>query len=651
MIKELANFTENIPEEFKNIGPRPKEGVHILVKKKVENHTSEIDMNDFEYEIYSKKTKTDPSDFLERCKTLHQNAWCINTNKCFDLPTKAIHTCSPFCVAFKREHLVGGEKYKKNEGRKAQIYDRFDTYFEKAFDLFENEENKEPFIVFKQFFTHNHFSDIINSIEQSNTEKRINLLSQIEELKNSLKNSSDKPTKERLKDHIADIEQQLIKIKELEDSDYILFYLNMPLEAYKKAHKSYLDDKLFNTDAYNTSPNEENLIFGTSNFQNSYNGNMPFLIHQTASFDISGRISNIEARLLNEFQKLLPNKTLPRPLPVFIFKEELQNEMIRIFKESGFKMGYKEIIQKLIGEHQEDIGNYYLLFWQNTKDGIVFKDFDFVSRFEYKVDINILNYFEIKQKDSKENKYYPPIKNIFDFENLVFKQLLQNKYHRLNYFEDMNKDDYFQLDRTFVSYSKYRKAVYDFVYKSQRQAIQLEAFNEMVFNGILDDLKNTNEYGIKEKLNIWYSLYEMFNPNKNETKMASRLKEYQDFVGQLITSEIPPEKATDKQFAFAAGQVIMYILDKSKSSDTSFQLLEPYLQQAECAKFKENMANDFARYKHENFSRNFERAASFVLSYETNANLKHLLPEILSGVFANNQLYSSKNNPKTTENE
>ena len=122
--------------------------------------------------------------------------------------------------------------------------------------------------------------------------------------------------------------------------------------------------------------------------------------------------------------------------------------------------------------------------------------------------------------------------------------------------------------------------------------------------------------------------------------MVNKLKEYQDFVAAIIDHE-PLTDITDEKFAFAAGQVIDYILSKSKSADTSYNLLEPYLQQSKCEEFKRAIANDFGRYKHENFSKNFEKVAAFVLSYETSANLKHLLPQLLSGVFSKNQLFST----------
>ena len=302
-----------------------------------------------------------------------------------------------------------------------------------------------------------------------------------------------------------------------------------------------------------------------------------------------------------------------------------------------------DAVQKLVEDNADDIDNYYLLFWQNTKDGIVFKDFDFVTSFEYSISkdkpLAILNLFEIKEKGGKDYKHYPVIHNIFDFEQQIMKPFIQSKYLRVDYFGDLNKDDYTKLDLTFCSLSRYRKAIYDYVYKSQRNTIDGHIFDEMVFNAIKDDIKNNNDYGIKEKLNIWYSLYEYFN-TKNKINMVNKLKDYQNFVAAILADDTLTD-ITDEKFAFAAGQVINYILSKSKSADKSYNLLEPYLQQSKCVEFKRAIANDFGRYKHENFSKNFEKVAAFVLSYETSANLKQLLPQILSGVFSKNQLFST----------
>ncbi|MEZ4912097.1 MAG: hypothetical protein R2774_14695 [Saprospiraceae bacterium] len=649
MIKEIVNFTKNLSEEFQNEGVKPKEGMHILIKVKNEDGQLSIDTDNYQYEIFSKKMKEE-TPFIERCKFLSQNAWCIDTNKCFDLPTKAIHSCSPYMVAFKREHLSGGEKYLENQGKnKTQITERFNTYFEKAQALFSTEDEKLKNQVFQFFFTHKIFQQMLDVINEQNLMKTQALFKNLEIEKETLRNTKEKEEKEIIKLRCTQIEESMLAFKSLDNSDYIVFYLDKNIEEYKTVHSKYLREKLFNTEKFNTIPNEEGIVFGTSNYMNSFNSNMPFLSHQTASFEITGRISNTDAKALYDFDDILRRGTLPKPLPLFIYKEELQLEMITLFKESGYKMGFVEMVENLWDTYKDDFKNYYFLYWQNTKDGIVFSDFDFVSQFEYQYKSEIYNLFNIKEKGSKEKEsrllQYPKISTIFEFEKSVFKSLLQSKYLRLDYFSELKSDDYESLNNTFQAYAKYRKAVYDFVYKSRRQSIDAHIFTDMVFSHIKDDIKNNNEYSVKDKLNIWFSLYEQFDQNKNNNvTMASKLKDYQDFVSKLAVGQADLDKAQDSHFAFAAGQVIEYVIQKSKTDNKSYQLLEPYLQQAKCNEFKRALANDIARYKHainDNETR-FKNVCAFVQTYDTDRNLKEVLPEILAGVFAKNEFYSSQ---------
>ena len=642
MIKEIVKFMELLPEDFKTIGSQPKDGLHIEMKIQINSdNVCSIDTDNFTYEMYSSKKK-ESSLFLDKCKIRHQNAWCIDTNKCFDLPTKAIHSCSPYMVAFKRDHLRGGDKFIENEKlKKSQIYDRFSDYFRKALSLIGDNMENGIYDVYKYFFVRDQFSHILDLIESEQTKKRLDIIDKIELKKALEKTESDKRKKENIRNEIKSLEQLLDKVRPLSMSDYIIFYLDVPIDQYVSAQENYLMARLFNTDEYNTEPDGNNLVYGTSNFLNGFNNKMPFLMHQTASFDITGRISNVEAKLLYEFTKLLPNINLQSPLPLFVYEEELEQQMIAIIKDSESKIKFKDLIMSIVTEHKRDLGNYYLLFWQNTKDGLVFRDFDFVSKFEFelKEKLKIENYFEVGQKDGKELKFYPSITNVFQLEQVVLQPLIHNKFHNLNYFSDLTKDGYEEFDGTFQSYAKYRKTVYDYIYKSQRGVIDEHVFYEMIFNAIKDDLKLGYSDSLKEKLNIWYSVQHIFN-QKNKEPMGDKLKDYQSFVTELVSDEGTQREASDSDFAFTAGMVIKYIINKSQAADTSYQLLEPYLQQSRCSELKKAITRDFARYKHEKFSRRFDRAASFVLSYETDTNLKNLLPQILSGVFAKNQLYS-----------
>ena len=645
MIKELVNFSESLSEDFKSLGKKPKDGLHILLQIKDDGEINTA-TNLILFEYYSQKMD-EISPFLKKCLRLQESAWMLDTNKCLDTITRAIHSCSPFSVAIKRDNLIGGKNYeKRKEEGKNLVYDSLENYFEKAAELLGEEEDglvKNVAQSFASLFINDSWQIILNDIENQRAAQYELLQSKIENLKEKHKETKDKVDKALIKENIDNLEQEALKFQSLSDAEYIIFYVDLDIEYYKTTHGRYLDERLFNTAQYNTKPNSEGLIYGTSNFMNTFNTKMPFLMHQSATFDIPNRISNSDAKALFEFESVLKNRTLPNPLPVFVYKSELEKEVIALYSEG--KRNFRDIVSSLYQSYKDDFQNYYLLNWSNTREGIVFNDFDFVPKFDYELksgeSIPISNFFEIRSKENKGLKYYGELINVFELEDRVFKNLIQNKYHRVNYFSDFKTDEYERMPLTFLSFSKYRKAIYDYVYKSNRNAIGGKEFDELIFNSILDDFKNVNEYGIKNKLNYWYSLYNFFH--KKNINMASKLKEYQDFVSDLIEEKADLETASDAHFAFAAGQVIYYLLSKSKTEDTSFRLMEPYLQKTNCKALQENIADDFARYKHENFSRNFENVAAFVLSYETDQNLKRLQPQLLSGLFANNQLFSNIN--------
>ncbi|GGW36669.1 hypothetical protein [Arenibacter certesii] len=647
MLKELINFTNSLPDNFKSLGAMPKEGLHILLQVDDKGNLN-IKSENIQFGFYSKKLKDELSAVLEKCKRLQENAWCVNTNKCFDLPMKAIQSCSPICVAFKKEHIQGGVKYKSNLDKgKPQIQERFSDYFDKAESMLtEDEILKKASLNFQTFFLNKSWEIVLNDIKNQRDAQFQILSNKVEALKERQKSVSDKTEKDSLKQQITDAQTQMTHFQPLTDSDYILFYLDFPLETYKTTHGKYLGDKLFNTDKYNTDPNEEGLIYGTNDFQNGYNANMPFLMHQTATFDITGRISNLEAKALYEFSNVLPRKNLPNPLPIFIFNEEFKKKVIAAYSEK--RISFTEIVKELYNVYKDDFRNYYLLNWSNTQNGIVFNDFDFVSQFQFEVGgtnkwLHIENLFNLYE-DGKP-KHYPIITDIFHLEEKVLKYLVRNKYHKVDYFSDFKKEDYASRDFTFLSFCKYRKAIYDYVYKSNRATIHGKQFDELVFNGIKDDLHNSSEHGIKNKLNIWYSLHNYFHKSNTKTNntMANKLKEHQNFVATLIEETAETALATDNDFAFAAGQVIYYLINKSKSEDNSLRLLEPYLQKSNCREFQLTITKDLERYKHEKFSRNFSKVAAFVLAHNTEENVKNLHPELLSGLFSDNQLYSNNN--------
>lgn len=611
MIKELVQFTNSLDSEMKAIGMLPKEGLHILLR--YENTDGQLSISkDFQYEWFSKK-KTVLSSFLKKSAALSQLAWMVNTNKCFDLPAKGIHSCSPYCLAFKRESIKGGAKFMD---AKAKLYERVNGYFNKAAELLEDDSEKEKIKVFR---------DALNSEEKMHF-----YLDRIPEYKT------------------------------LKDAEYIVFYLEVEPEKYKMVNARYLTDKLFNTNDYNKKVNGN--IYGTSDFFNGYPTKKPYLTHQSASFDIASRISADEARSLFDFQDIIGRNILPKPLPIFIHADEIvqkgkrsiQESSIQLFKNEaaqGKRIGYKEIIESLYDDYQNELGNYYLLFYDR---GII-KDFDFVPKFEYLLKDEEAKPWKIQELFEGNNS--STISNVFQLQQAVLLSVFNNALitktktgdFQYKYFDEIDSK-YCKSAVTFLLVMQYRKAFYDFIYKSKRQAVTQAMFTAILQASIvedirLDEIKNgyhTQDRSIRGKMNIWFSLSENYNLNniKPTTTMASKLQEHQEFIVKLTKGE--STITSNDEYAFTVGQVIYYLLVKSKSGDRSYKRLEPFMQQVHSKELNKAISRMFDSYKHENFSANFRNPFAEIMDYETTANVRDFMPTILAGIFSKNALFSDK---------
>lgn len=646
MIKELINFTKNLDENLKNLAYKPSKGLHVLVSF---NESQQIFLKGYIYYNGDDELSEELSAILlfER----YSSYISMNQQGKFD-KAKKIHSASPFSFAF--NFSLGNSKDEIENQLKKEIENKTNTKFEdkshssekriemnlllnenikkykieevkksvanyfscaKRLCLTENEVEFEPqLIVFEQFCTDTLWQILPTMVMQKNISKK----KEVQEF----------------------VEVPILP--ELKDKDYIRVYLeSIPTKIWKIAYEKYYQGE-YPINKYNE-----------NDFISVFPDKKPFMSHQTATFQ-TFKVNGIDAAILKQLKDIFSSKTkiISKPLPLFIYKDELQRNLISLYNENR-TLSYSEIITALWQNHKEDFSNYYLIQWYKGDD-IVFQDFEFVSKFEFEFDVQIENLFEISDKGNGLI-HYPKIQNVFQLEKIVFGKLIGHKiYGNIDYFKelkDIKSNAYESMNLTYQSFTKYRKAVYDFVYKSKRQGIDEYIFTDMVFSHIKDDLKQNNGFSIREKLNIWFSLFEKFKHNnqENEVTMASQLKSYQKFVAQLSMGKVDVDNATDKEFAFAAGQVIDYLLGKSQAQDKSYQLLEPYLQQAKCQEFKRAIANDIARYKHaiNDGETRFKSVCDFVLTYDTMVNMKELMPEILAGAFSKCQFFhkdEDKNN-------
>jgi len=635
MIKELINFTENLISDIPNIMEwkvTPSKGLHVFID--IDEKGNWINRN-FEkgkdYDYYD--GKNNEINLWKDCIKYQSISDYITMNKVqkFDSKQK-IHSCSPFAVAFnfnfneadmaeygikkwtKKDKPTEDEKLANEnamrEKRILVVKERLADYQKNAVKMFFND--KVEFSKEQESFYAN-FESILNEI--SSLPEYVNL---------SVK-------------------------------DYIRISLrSVPFDKQAEFYANYLQGEIFN---------DEKLSFkdlGVVGFKTGFPDKKPFLKHKTAPFikGVNYRFSREEALMLDNFGKLAKRKCLPNPLPIVIDKTELNNEVVKIFNEEATPPKYKELLERLFDKSNlSHLSNFYLINYTNTTSGLAFNDVDFVPMFQYrfksKLTVQNLTFAGFKEELFKDEI----IESLFDFERIVIKEIFNNSLVKIkdnkftvSYFGDIDPQYISGGDVMYQMIMKYRNAIYNYIYKSSLNSITNLMFDDMLYHSILsniqgDEIKGKLEWNnnIKKKLNIWFSLYHQFNLNQKTNNMASKVPELTSKIRSIAKGEGIIE--TPEEFAFGAGQIVSYLIDRSEASNKTYAMLEPYLQKVKSNHLQDAIAQTVAMYKHDIgiYKGKFEQLASNVLTDDFNTEMKPLLKFFLAGCFSPCVIYEKNN--------
>lgn len=628
MIREIINFTKGLLEEYPEVmqwNVTPNGGLYVFVHLD-ENGKWNCDNLVYGKDFFYIGENYNIDKHVELAKKYEEQVRRVGTsmNKVLD-KKKQIFSCSPFAVTFKKKSFSN----EKLEGKGVnKIIKLLPGYFNSARLLCKDNEVK---------------------IQQS---KKFEIACEcvlifLSNLRRTLEGES------------------ISIINEMKDDEYVNIFLeNISFDAYIESHNKYLKDRLFNSNDYNKEMSGD--IYGLSGFLNGLNSKKIFLSHKTGLMHdgINGRITSEEAFYLNQFETLIINGTLPNPLPIVIDKNEINGRIVSIFNENK-KKRYRDIIKDLFdGKYVQNLSDYYLLNYSKKKN-IIINDIDFVPLFRYHFIplITIYNVFEVGKKKDNDSFVCEPdivLSNVFDFERIVLKEIFNNALIMENdkglnsrYFDDIDPKYVKGGDLIYQLIIKYRKAFYDYIYKSEQNILNQTMFDEMMFISILSNLRTDEikglfylNYPIRKKLNIWFSLYEMFNNsnNINSKVMISKVSELLKKMTAISKGESIIE--TPEEFAFAAGQLVSYLIDRSVASNKTYSMLEPYLQKAKSGHLQDAIANTISIYKHDisTYKGAFQQLASNILTCDGNIDMKPLLKYFLAGCFSQCVIYLKKDN-------
>jgi len=696
MIKEIVKFTEQIYKDIPEISSwniKPSEGLHIFLKMDIER-----DFCPYDTFYYTKKNETDEESLIrEKTKKYESNGRRIGTtmNKAFH---KKFFACNPFIISFKKKtfselSLNDFEDFMETakEVSKLTIYEGkiADTFVKECFRIKEREIKKFTITlevekkVKKQISLEKKEEKVFSLLKDNDY---INFYlecfpnEQNEVIETDFKKYYEKYLNQ--KGFNQDIEEYKIgEINNENETEFVFF--NELFEKQKDAKGKLITkkNKPIYTDEFidKFKGFEQQNSLGISDYLNGLNGKKPYLEHKTAIFQkgISQYIDGNTAMALFKFEQLISvNRILPNPLPIMIWSDNFNNskkeeiieqdlflkeykEKIKPIKDKEIRIGFTEILRNIFEKNNAfKLSNFYLFNFAGGK----LRDFDFIEEFQYDIigDLKIKAIFNDDKKTFKNED----IKNIYDFERKIVMPIFdkglvgeykleetidkEKKEHKgliFKYFDDLKDKDY--KGSMFLLIIKYRKAFYDFIYKSKKDALNASIIQEILSVGLLDDIrldeyrngKHSNKYKIYKKLNIWFSLYDYFlTNNKNET-MASKIDQFKDDFMEIIKGNRSLQDGEDELFAYTAGQVVHYIQSKTKSADKSYARLEPFLNKNGATEFKATLREEFAKYKHERYSNEFNNPFAQVNVYPLSRNMKDLLPFFLGGYFSKNLLF------------
>ena len=629
MIREIINFTKDIIEDCPDIMQRnlkPNGGLYIFVDMdEAGNWVNRNGVYGQDY-LYLKADDSESPISISTITAFEEEVKRVGTmmNKVLDKSSQ-IFSCSPYAVVFKKKSLAN-EKILGIKGEK--ICKLLPFYFENARKLCPLEEQRQ--IVDFEAICGLTLNGLENFTREQSDEKRI------------------------------------ILIDQLKDDEYISIYLrSVPLNDYKKAHDCYLKDKLYNKGEFNKTVN--GILYGVSDFLNGLNTKKLFLVHRTACMDegLCGRIMFEDALLLDKFQSLILRKVLPNPLPIAVNQRE-NKLFLKLFHENETPLSYRELIKSLFEQHEiKELSEFYLLNYSKAKD-IVINDIDFVPMFRYYFDTPLLienvMLAGYKRDEIFEEEQDISLKDVFTFEYVVVREIFNNclvtvkkdgSYKSLYFGEvDLSKRSDNGKFLIYQLIMKYRYAFYEYIYKSKQNAINALMFDEMMFTSILASIKNEEVKSrfsfnnvIKKKLNIWFSLYNLFNNDKKKEVMASNVTDLMSKMRIVAKGEAILE--TPEEFAFAAGQIVSFLMDQSVASDKTYSMLEPYLQKTKSKHLQDAVAHVFSQYKHAVYiygkqGKTFKALASNVLTYDDDVDMKPLLKYFLAGCFSNCVIYEKE---------
>ena len=388
-----------------------------------------------------------------------------------------------------------------------------------------------------------------------------------------------KEKKHKFLDVFEEVKQK-IKDLGLKDNEYVRIYFDEDLEKYEQESKLYYLMKIYNK--IETTREIEDKIYGLSNFNMGLNQKKPFLEHKTRGFSLPFMVNEEIFEIKELFDYLKTQRDIP------------------IISPTKEKPGL--FLKKHSSNDQAEITDFDILVLSN----------------ELKKPFILKNYLEItKEKEILRDRKAFSNEELF----MLIDEVFYNGQLKNNLFDDV----YSKLPNRFQNLIYLTRDIAKNILKG---VVNLKTLNKFAFDFVDYYVRNGNFFKAKEVVNFYLSVKEYEGESMG---IKQKLNELEKKVENL-------EELNDEEFFILSGQVIMYLLNKSKKSDKKADMIEPFLRAGKSKKLKQEIETLYFKYKHEiplNFKK-LNNAIALIMAYDEDIRTSEYKDKLLLGLLSEN---------------
>lgn len=429
-------------------------------------------------------------------------------------------------------------------------------------------------------------------------------------------NKLDKINQELLEEIKVWIKENIFSLDkfniDLKRKDYLKIFFEAPIEIYQNECNRYVIPNIYNNNDFNLKV--QDLLYGLPNNNINLNSKKPYLENKSRKIKIPYLIDENEVLIQKKFFDYLNNLASKGYVNIY-----LSDEYIESRKNA-----------KLL---DNDFTGLYLRLKKGKEVEIY--DYDVITSYKptLKKPFKLLNILEIDEKFI--NGEYKVYKKREDFQKVI-NEILFSKYLVNNYYTDSKdisiKDNVLKRN-LLIS----RDKIFNFIYKGDENGVY-KILDKTSSNLIKNNINNGYIVKASHQFNFKYSLDNYLKGGKS---MADIIYDIKNNLRVKINLKNTDVLENDKEYYFAVGQLISYLLSKSKSKNKKHSLLNPFINAKNNDVIKEKLKNLYKKYNYDIDEKNLrvKNLYAMIVSYEVENKVDQDM--IIAGYLHSNLIYES----------